>query len=99
MDVGTVLENLRRIARQNPEKLQQFLMTADSEDPIAAFCQLAREHGQELYEADLVFAGEEMYAQMKRAQNGGGDTSPMLEGEDDYYEQFLADLRTVADEE
>ncbi len=29
---------------------------------------------------------------MKRSTNGGGENSPMLEGEDDYYEMFLAEI-------
>ena len=29
---------------------------------------------------------------MRRSTNGGGENSPMLEGEDDYYELFLASL-------
>lgn len=38
---------------------------------------------------DLIAAGEEFYAAMKRSTNGGGENSPMLEGEDDFYELFL----------
>jgi hypothetical protein len=30
---------------------------------------------------------------MRRSTNGGGENSPMLEGEDDYYELFLSDLQ------
>ena len=39
---------------------------------------------------DLVYAGEEAYAGMRRATNGGGENSPMLENEDDYYSLFMA---------
>lgn len=31
-------------------------------------------------------AGEEFHAAMKRSTNGGGENSPMIEGEDDFYE-------------
>ena len=41
---------------------------------------------------DLITYGEESYASMKRSTNGGGENSPMLEGEDDYYELFLMEL-------
>ena len=41
---------------------------------------------------DLINAGEEFYAEMKRSTNGGGENSPMLEGEDDFYEMFFASL-------
>lgn len=35
---------------------------------------------------------EEAYAAMRRSTNGGGENSPMLEGEDDLYELFFAGL-------
>jgi hypothetical protein len=44
---------------------------------------------------DLISAGEDYYAAMRRSTNGGGENSPMLEGEDDYYELFLSDLRQI----
>ena len=47
---------------------------------------------QENEEMDLIAAGEEFYAAMKRSTNGGGENSPMLEGEDDFYELFFAGL-------
>ena len=31
-------------------------------------------------------------AKMKRSTNGGGENSPKLEGEDDFYELFFAGL-------
>jgi len=41
---------------------------------------------------DLIEAGESDYAAIKRSTNGGGENSPVLDGEDDYYEMFLAEL-------
>ncbi len=35
---------------------------------------------------------EEFCAAMKRSTNGGGENSPMLEAEDDFYESFFAGL-------
>ena len=35
---------------------------------------------------------KEPLAAMKRSTNGGGENSPMLEGEDDFYELFFAGL-------
>ena len=29
---------------------------------------------------------------MKRSTNGGGENSPVLEGQDDYYELFMMEL-------
>ena len=61
---------------------------------MTAFCRLAREKGYEIYEMDLVYAGEEAYASMRRATNGGGENSPMLENEDDYYSLFFSAIET-----
>ena len=54
--------------------------------------QKCRELGYEVYDMDLITAGEEFYATMRRSTNGGGENSPMLEGEDDFYELFFAGL-------
>ena len=32
------------------------------------------------------------HAAMKRSTNGGGENSPMIEAEDDFYELFFANL-------
>ena len=42
---------------------------------------------------DVIIAGEEAYAAMKRSTNGGGENAPMLDGEDDFYELLLAALK------
>lgn len=44
---------------------------------------------------DLAMAGEEFYAEIKRSTNGGGENSPALEGEEDFYELFLAALENI----
>ncbi len=41
---------------------------------------------------DLIHAGEEFYGNMRRSANGGGENSPKLDGEDDFYELFMASL-------
>ena len=41
---------------------------------------------------ELIAAGEEFHAAMKRRTNGGGENSPMIEAEDDFYELFFANL-------
>ena len=45
-----------------------------------------------LYPIDVVTAGEEAHAAMKRSTNGGGENSPMLDAQDDYYIMFMASL-------
>ncbi len=56
---------------------------------------LCRSLGYELYEMDLVSAGEDFYATMRRSTNGGGENSPKLEGEDDFYELLMASLEAA----
>lgn len=92
MDVVTMLDELQTKALHDPEIRRQFLETRAAEEPLTAFCKKCRELGYEIYEMDLVCAGEEFHAAMKRSTNGGGENSPMLDGEDDFYELFLASL-------
>ena len=61
-------------------------------DPLSAFCKTCRNLGYELYEMELIAAGEEFHAAMKRSTNGGGENSPMIKDEDDFYELFFANL-------
>lgn len=68
------------------------LQTRNDPNPIRAFCTICRDRGYAIYEMDLAMAGEEFYAEIKRSTNGGGENSPALEGEDDFYELFLAAL-------
>ena len=70
----------------------ELLATKKASQPFAAFCSKCRELGYEIYDMDLITAGEEAYAAMRRSTNGGGENSPMLEGEDDLYELFFAGL-------
>ena len=57
------------------------------------FAAYVRSFGYELYEMDLISAGEDFYAEMRRSTNGGGENSPKLEGEDDFYELLMASLQ------
>ena len=91
-DVIGMLDDLQRKTRRNPEWKRRFLDSKQAPDPLSAFCKLCRELGYEIYEMDLVSAGEDFYAAMKRSTNGGGENSPKLIGEDDFYELFFAGL-------
>lgn len=62
---------------------------------MSAFCRECRELGYPVYEMDLLLEGEEFYAAMKRSTNGGGENSPVLKGEDDFYGLFFAGLQEV----
>lgn len=92
-NVINLLEELQNRALQEPQLREKLLATEQAEDPLGAFCQTCRELGYEIYEMELVSAGEEFYAAMKRSTNGGGENSPMIAGEDDFYELFLANLK------
>lgn len=92
MNIVSMLDELQIIALHDPDIRKRFLDTAQSKEPVSAFCKVCRELGYEVYEMDLICAGEEFHAAMKRSTNGGGENSPMLSGEDDFYELFMASL-------
>ncbi len=93
MEVWEALEGLKQKAR-NDETLRRLILdTRTAVNPVSAFCRISTEAGFPLYEMDLISCGEDSYAAMKRSTNGGGENSPMLAGEDDYYELFLTELQ------
>lgn len=91
MDMNTLelLDALQKKAMHDETLKSELLATRQAKDPLSAFCAKCRELGYEIYEMDLVLAGEEFVAAMKRSTNGGGENSPMLLGEDDFYEMFF----------
>nr|WP_302136572.1 hypothetical protein [uncultured Schaedlerella sp.] len=95
MDVVTILDELQNQALRDPEVRNRLLDTRQAKEPLTAFCGVCRELGYEIYEMDLICAGEEFHAAMKRSTNGGGENSPMLAGEDDFYELFMAGIASV----
>lgn len=94
MEIWEILEELMKKAMQDPTLKRELLATKEDKNPVTAFCRKCRELGYEIYEMDLINEGEELYAAMKRSTNGGGENSPMLEGEDDFYEMFFASLES-----
>lgn len=92
MNILDMLDELQKKALHDEKLKEELLATRREANPLEAFCRKCRELGYELYEMDLVLAGEEFYATMKRSTNGGGENSPVLEGEDDFYELFFAAL-------
>ena len=84
---------LREEAVKDPALRKDLLDTGNSRTPLSDFCRLSTQAGIELYEMDLLSAGEDYYAAMRRSTNGGGENSPLLVGEDDYYELFMEELR------
>lgn len=91
-DIAGMLDELQHKTAHNLEWKARFLASREDADPISAFCRICREFGYEIYEMDLICAGENFYASMRRSTNGGGENSPKLLGEDDFYELFFAGL-------
>ena len=92
MEITEMLDELKSKARRDEKLRAELLETMKDSQPLSAFCRKCRELGYEIYDMDLITAGEEAYAAMRRSTNGGGENSPMLEGEDDLYELFFAGL-------
>lgn len=92
MEIPEMLDILKQRALADNRLREEFLATRKEEHPLKAFCEKCRELGYPVYEMDLISAGEDFYATMRRSTNGGGENSPMLEGEDDFYELFFAGL-------
>lgn len=93
MEPMIMLDELQKTALRDAMLRDRLLQTQYSEEPLKEFCRISREQGYELYPMDVIAAGEEFYASMRRSTNGGGENSPLLDGEDDFYELFLAALQ------
>lgn len=91
-DIFDKLTALETLARRDDALRLALLATRQAEDPLDAFCALAAERGIHMTPAAVVNAGEVAYAETRRATNGGGENSPVLEGEDDAYDMFLLAL-------
>ena len=92
MNTLAILEELQQKAGRENEVREALLATRTADDPLSSFCEYARSLGYEIYPMEVVQAGEEFYASYRRSTNGGGENSPLLEGQDDFYEMFFAAL-------
>ncbi|MCI6043640.1 hypothetical protein MR857_09970 [bacterium] len=92
MNTIELLDALQQKALGDENLKNMLLATRKGKNPLSTFCRKCQELGYAIYEMDLIQAGEEFYASMRRSTNGGGENSPMLEGEDDFYELFFASL-------
>ena len=90
--VKEALEGLKKKARADEDLKKRLLATREAPDPLTRFCTISTEEGFPITEMELVALGEETYAEIRRSTNGGGENSPLLEWEDDYYELFLSGL-------
>lgn len=92
MNIAETLDEIKQKAQKDPVLKSKILQTRRDKNPLSSFCKLCRELGYCIYEMDLACAGESFYAEMKRSTNGGGENSPLLKGEDDFYEMFFREL-------
>ncbi|MCR4674011.1 MAG: hypothetical protein K5675_03295 [Lachnospiraceae bacterium] len=92
MAVTDILDLVKKKAKEDETFKQALLHTKDMEKPVTEFCKICTENGFELSAFELVTAGEDAYAAMKRSTNGGGENSPLLEDADDLYGMFLLEL-------
>lgn len=90
MKVLDELERLQADALKDESLRNKLIEIRTDDNPLTCFCKLARDLGYDINEMDLIYAGEEAYAGMRRATNGGGENSPMLEKEDDYHSLFFS---------
>lgn len=89
------LEKLRYAARKDPVLREKLLATEAAGEPLRLFCEISTQYGIALSPMEVISFGEESYAAMRRSTNGGGENSPLLEGEDDYYELFIAEMKAM----
>ena len=90
------IEKLMEMAASDPALRASLLASGASDRPVFAFCEAARAAGIELFEMELVSFGENEHAAMKRSTNGGGENTPALAWQDDYYEILMTELRMMA---
>ncbi len=93
MNIFEMLQELQNKALKDADLKSKILATESKKEPLDEFCKVCQQEGYEIYPMDVIIAGEESYAAMKRSTNGGGENAPMLDGEDDFYELFLAALK------
>lgn len=94
----TVQETVDKVilkAKDDPALKEALLATESTSHAADAFCKVCTEYGYPLYVMDLICAQEEAYAAMRRSTNGGGENSPLLDGEDDLYEMAIASLKRL----
>lgn len=94
-DIIGMLDEIQHKALCDSDFKSKLLETRKAGEPLEAFCKVCRQYGYEIYEMDVICAGEEFHAAMKRSTNGGGENSPKLAYEDDFYEMLMVSLETI----
>lgn len=92
MNVYDTLEMVKSAAESDEDFRRKLLETEHHANAQSEFCRICTEAGFPIDIMELIDAGEESYAAMRRSTNGGGENSPLLQGEDDLYEMFLVEI-------
>jgi len=92
MNVRESLSEIAKLAKADAKLKASLIATKNADDPALEFCRICKECGYPIDAMELIGAGEESYAAMKRSTNGGGENSPLMDGEDDLYESFIIEL-------
>ena len=95
MGTEEIIEQLMRQAEKDAALRGALLAAGREKTPVGSFCRVAREAGFALYDMELIAYGEEAHAAMKRSTNGGGENTPSLEFEDDYFEILMTELEMM----
>ena len=71
MEIGAMLDELREKALKDRNIWQELMDTRKAEQPLVAFCAKCRELGYQIYEMDLITAGEEAGTRNGHSCNSG----------------------------
>ena len=92
-NVIDVLDELQNRALKEPELKERLKNTKKEKEPLSAFCRVCQELGYEIYEMDIICARRGIPCSYEKKYEWWGENSPMLAGEDDFYELFMANLK------
>ena len=70
-NVIDVLDELQNRALKEPELKERLKNTKKEKERLSAFCRVCQELGYEIYEMDIICAGEEFHAAMKEVRMVG----------------------------
>ena len=95
MNTSDKIEMLMRMAAADSLLRSRLLESRQAPSPAAHFCAAAADAGVDILPMDLISFGEEEHAAMKRSTNGGGENTPALEWQDDYFEILMSELEMM----
>ena len=84
------LEKFHKAAKENPELREKLLATRNADDPLDAFCIIAKASGYNIPLGELFELGQEFNDNQCKSTNGGNPRPN--ECYEDVYDTFLASL-------